>query len=485
MGKDERIEVRRTYGRVDEHDGEYIETEFTRLGSLPIPLLPGRSYWIVDDRGTARMGFRIRLDARSVAAAYLRIWAPAIAIAVLVLGGSSLATAIAVALFGLSAWSWTWWPRDAAERRRSDFDRAALGSRCDPARMTDQMHQRLADELATRASADADPRSPDDVVRFGARTVDEALRAYGLLRLTDARDPRPPGSLQLFHGIERRISAVRQLRRRASPYRDRLAADTLDLWTTLSDSVQASAGEHRAAPPGSRAVPAPAVALPGFVRQPWLWFAVLVVSTVVSGVALSGAETPRPAPRRALARPPAPELPRGMPRLVSREELAQPPMGEYIRVPCDAVQNSDSGPLREVTLCVVGPHILAVTGGNRRHDIGRVLLGHLEPLPDDPSPDWVHALRDQMLRDPRSYHVYLQRMSYGDDTHEELDHQDDGSRITGYAIRRGETANGDHTDEEWQHALAVAAGLATLAGWFVWIRLWQLRRRAATWIVTG
>jgi hypothetical protein len=57
-----------------------------------------------------------------VAATYLRIWVPGIATAVLVLWSSSLATAIAATLFGLSAWSWTWWPRDAAVRRRSDFD---------------------------------------------------------------------------------------------------------------------------------------------------------------------------------------------------------------------------------------------------------------------------------------------------------------------------------------------------------------------------
>jgi hypothetical protein len=57
-----------------------------------------------------------------VAATYLRIWVLGIAIAVLVLWNSSLATAIAATLFGLSAWSWTWWPRDAAVRRRSDFD---------------------------------------------------------------------------------------------------------------------------------------------------------------------------------------------------------------------------------------------------------------------------------------------------------------------------------------------------------------------------
>src|SRR4051812_14416771 len=197
MGWDEPIAVGRTYGRIDEHDGEYVETEFADLGWLRIPLVPRRSFWIADDRGRQRNGFLIKLQPRSVAATYLRIWAPGIATAVVILGSSSLAIAIAAALFGLSAWSWTWWPRDAALRRRSDFDLAAFGSRCDPARMTDETHRSLASQLALRAGAHADPRPPDDIVRFGPRTEDEALHAYVVLRLTDARSPGPrlPGGI--------------------------------------------------------------------------------------------------------------------------------------------------------------------------------------------------------------------------------------------------------------------------------------------------
>jgi hypothetical protein len=32
-------------------------------------------------------------------------------------------------------------------------------------------------------------------------------------------------------------------------------------------------------------------------------------------------------------------------------------------------------------------------------------------------------------------------------------------------------------------ALVVAASLATLAGWFVWFRRWQHRRRVAAWLI--
>jgi hypothetical protein len=477
MGLDELNAARRTYGRVDEHDGEYVETEFSDL--LRIPLVPVRSFWIADDRGSQRSGFRIKLQPRSVAAAYLRIWAPGIATAVLVLGSSAFATAIAAALFGLSAWSWTWWPRDAALRRRSDFDLAAFGSRCDPARMTDEMHQLLASQLALRAGAQADPRPPDDVVRFGPRTEDEALFAYGALRLTEARSARPQGSSGRFYGAGWMISrAVRRRRPRGGPYRDRLAGSAPELWAMLSDTAQASARERRAGPLRSHpAVPATALVLPSFVRKPWIWLAVLAVATVVSGFALAGAS-------RAPAPPPG-QPPRPVPRRLSRDELARRPIGDHVAVLCDHVQNSDHGTLRRVTLCVVGPHILAIAGGNRIHDDGRLLQGYVEEIPGEPGPSWASALRTQIAADPRYYDFYLRRVSYGDDTpddDEPAGRRDDASRS---AVGPGHRGDGGLTDEALIHALAVAASLATLAGWFVWIRLWQLRRRVATWIVAG
>src|ERR1041384_4562520 len=152
MGLDEPRAATWTHGRVDEHDGEYVETEFWCIARIPV--LPERSFWITRDRGRRRMGFPIQLHARSVAAAYLRIWAPGIAIAMLALWSSALVTAIAAVLFALSAWSWTWWPRDAARRRPSDFDLAAFGSRCDPALMTEPTRQFLAEQLTLRAGND-------------------------------------------------------------------------------------------------------------------------------------------------------------------------------------------------------------------------------------------------------------------------------------------------------------------------------------------
>jgi len=481
MGLDEYMVGMRTHGRIDEHDGEYVETEFTCVPGLRIPLLPARSFWIVDDQGSQRTGFPIELHPRSVAATYLRIWAPGIATAVLVLWSSPLAAVIAAALFGLSAWSWTWWPRDAAVRRRSDFDLAAFGSRCDPVRMTDAMHQRLADDLTLRAGAD--PRPPDDVVRFGARTVDEALCAYGLLRLTAARRLHPRGSPDRAHGAERMVGPlVRRLRRRGGPYRDRSAASALELWVTLSAAAQASAGDRRARPLRSYdAVPAPAVVLPSLLGKPWIWLVVLAASTIVSAVALRSYWTPPPPQQPALARPPASQLPSVAPRPCSGDDLANRPMGEYISVRCDFVQNSDQGNLYLVTFCGVGPRTLAVAGGNRRHDSGHLLQGYIDAIPTGERPSWASALRKQMSGKAHFYDFYLRRVSYGDDTPD--DTHEEGDRRNG--PRFAPHPEQHHPGDDTQEALIRAMAMATLAGWFVWLRLWQLRRRVATWIVTG
>lgn len=449
-------------------------------GRLPLPLVPVRSFWIADDRGRQRTGFPIELQLRSVAAAYLRIWAPGIATAVVVVGSSSLATAIAVALFGLSAWSWTWWPRDAALRRRSDFDLAAFGSRCDPARMTDEMHRSLANQLAQRASAHADPRPPDDVARYGPRSEDEALHAYGALRLTDARNPpqRSPGRLFESGGAGWMLSrAVRRGRPRGGPYRDRFAQSAPELWAMLSECAQASVHARRAGPLRSHAaVPAPALVLPSWVRTPWIWLAVLAVSTVVSGTALAVAS-------RALA-PPA------LPRLVTGAELARRPIGAHIAVQCDDVQNSDHGQLGSVTLCLVGSHVLAVAGGNHFHDGAGLLDGYVEEIPDEPWTSWASALRQQIAASRGGYYdFYLRRVSYGNDTPEDTAEEPGRrdlvrSRLTPPPTPRSAArAGADPTRGVVIRALTVAASLATLAGWFVWIRLWQHRRRVAAWTV--
>src|ERR1051325_870319 len=173
---------RRSYGRVHEHAGEYADTQFFHLNF--VPLLPMQSHWITQQIGEERAGFPIRLHLPSVAAAYLRIWGPVGAMAIFMASGSIPAVAASLALVAASAWSWTWRSRRGARTlQRSDFDRVALGSRCDPAWMTAAMRQSLKRELDAELARRTDPRSPEDVARFGATDAAEALLAYGLLRL--------------------------------------------------------------------------------------------------------------------------------------------------------------------------------------------------------------------------------------------------------------------------------------------------------------
>src|SRR5437764_2188422 len=164
----------RPYGRVHAHEGEHLETQFAHIDFLP--LFPIGSQWITHEAGGNRIGFPVRLSLKSLAAGYLRVWGPLVAFVLFALGGILASCVIAA----LVAWSWTWWRLPRALRRRSDFNRVAFGSRCEPKWMT--RAQRIGNEEALRKSAARrGARSPEDVARFGATDANEAVIAYGLL----------------------------------------------------------------------------------------------------------------------------------------------------------------------------------------------------------------------------------------------------------------------------------------------------------------
>jgi len=125
--------------------------------------------------------------------------------------------------------------------------------------------------------------------------------------------------------------------------------------------------------------------------------------------------------------------------------------------------------------------------GNRRHDDGRLLQGYAEAIPDGDAPSWASALRKQIGEDPHYFNVYLRRVSYGDDPPDDAEdviRWDPDPRFAVPSDYRGEQQRGgDDMGEALCRALAVAALLATLAGWFVWFRLWQHRRRVAAWLI--
>lgn len=223
---------RRSYGRVDSHGGEYADTQFFHIDFLP--LVPLASHWITNAPGGGeRFGFPIKLHLRSVIATYLRIWAPFLALLAYVVWGAP-GLPITAALVALSAWSWTWRNRRTQRARlRSDFDRVALGHRCDPARLTDDMREALATRLSAQYAQHDDPRPPDDVVRFGPRDTHEALAAYGILRVRGARNARATaGAEQMLAGLFETQPSD------GGPYRETAAIAAPDLIAQIAASAQ-------------------------------------------------------------------------------------------------------------------------------------------------------------------------------------------------------------------------------------------------------
>src|SRR5439155_24746039 len=112
----------------------------------------------------------------SVAAAYLRWYAPWIAAAVIYRAPLVVGAPVAAALALAVAWSWSWRSlRGARARKRSDWDRLAFRTRCDPARMLPEARDKLAKALEDAWKHVGRQRSPEDVGRFGAADARQAV----------------------------------------------------------------------------------------------------------------------------------------------------------------------------------------------------------------------------------------------------------------------------------------------------------------------
>lgn len=176
----------RDYGRVDAHAGEHAQTSFFHVWFAP--LFPVGSSWVTGPRPDGTNAHGIRLHAKSIAATYLRIWAPIIGVSCLSAGLGKLHVAPLIAaaiLFMLSAWSWTWRTlRGSAAIRRSDFNFVAFGTRCDPSRMFAPHRAVVKKDLDRRRAERSPKRSPNEVAQHGAADAAEAVLAYGLLRLS-------------------------------------------------------------------------------------------------------------------------------------------------------------------------------------------------------------------------------------------------------------------------------------------------------------
>jgi hypothetical protein len=338
--------------------------------------------------------------------------------------------------------------------------------------MTEAMYRSLSHQLNLRVATGIDARPPDDVIRSGARTVDEAVVTYGLLRLAAARRRRPRGYADADVAEQALRGAFHWLRPQGGPYRERPVTSGLELKAALSAATHGEAQELRAPLHDLwSAVPTTALPVPSLLRNQWLLLAALMVCTAGAGVALhTYVAPPQPAP----AAPPQATRPRA--RFVRAEELARRPLGDYVAVQCDYVQNSEQrGRLRAVTLCGVGRRILAVAGGNRHTDHPTMVLGRVEPVPDNPMrPEaWADALRKQIQIDPNYYDFYLKRD--GEDPHDDESHEADRHRDG----HQGRPSDDSGSSAAALRTLAVSSTLVSIAGWIVWFRMRQLRRRAA------
>lgn len=263
-------------GRVHLCEGEYADTQFLSFNRAP--LYPSRSFWITGELGEGkRLGFPIKLHRRSVLVAYLQTWVLALAAFGLMISTSLVLTSLSAALVALGLWSWTWSAqRGLAARRRSDFDRLALGSRCDPAWMTDEMRDGLARTLSARLAQLPSPRPPEDVARFGAVDLEEGLLAYGLLRLAAVKNPASAAAAeQVLERMRDRLPPE------GSPYRELLASGVPELGAAISAAVEAQAEATRA-----RIRAARAEARPSWLQRPWLQVAGLLLFTPAMGLVI-------------------------------------------------------------------------------------------------------------------------------------------------------------------------------------------------------
>ncbi len=377
---------RRAYGRVHAHEGEFAETQFAHIDFLP--LFPIQSYWITHDDGDQRFGFPIKLHLRSVAAAYLRVWGIGLALIAMIVSGSTAGSVAAAGLLALSIWSWTWRSMRGAARRRSDFNRVAFGARCEPSWMTRPHVAKLRASLDERWGRRDAARPPDDVARFGPNDVNEAVLAYGLLRLAaiDHREAAASADRILDSAFEPRAAED-------GPYRDAQAA-------------LPAAGIGAAVSVSARAARRPASNRPKrWFRRPWVQLVGLLLATPSALGALAIAMT----------------------HVGTRDVTAKQldsiyaPVGAHVQVHCDRIDAAGpaylhGGSVAQLAFCELGKRILPVISveGDPLPTTGTDLEGELRSihaLGERYLAPWERALHDDTVLDAASFDVFLHRDS--------------------------------------------------------------------------
>lgn len=356
---------RRAFGRIDAHGGEYAQTTFAHVYFMP--LVPLESHWVTTNQGGETYGIEIKMSGKSIAATYLRAWGPIAALIAFGSVGGWLGLAAAAPFVAAIAWAWSWRSlRGEGALRRSDFNLLAFGTRCEPTRMSREHRDHFKANLDARWRDLGVQRPPDDTAKFGARTAEEAVAAYGLLRLA---------------AIEHRDAAARAAA-------ERILDGTHDVAAAADSPYRDDA--HRAVPATNEvlahvAVAAANAARPTAPRVPWWRFtnAKGLVAGLFALVAIGGILEEGPSLLGV--------------RSVKGAELASAPTNRFVEVRCHAIE--EIGELandKRAYACSIGELILPVIGTLPATAPGTAITGKLVDL-DDNDVQWPAEIRRSPL----------------------------------------------------------------------------------------
>ncbi len=177
---------KRVFGKVDEYGGALAASTFLRIWRFP--LVPTGSVWLT--AGVDGMhAQKIRPHLRSIAAGYLRTWAPFIFWLSFAFDTVAM-YCVAAAVVAFCIWSWTWrMAHRHMMQRRNDFDLVTLGTQCPPHLLRAEDLAALLEQQKANFAKLKSERSADDVARFGSANAAELLAAYGLLRVYGTATP--------------------------------------------------------------------------------------------------------------------------------------------------------------------------------------------------------------------------------------------------------------------------------------------------------
>jgi hypothetical protein len=384
----------RPYGTVDAYGGEHAQTSFFHIWF--VPLIPTSSHWITGETADGSTGYSIDMYGKSVLAGYLRVWGPAIAVGTFAAGisGNPILLLISALAIAATVLSWTWRNvRSDATKRRSDFNLVAFGTRCEPRRMPKELQAAFKTTLDERWNQCKPDRSPNDIARHGTKDPNEAVIAYGLLRLA--------GVMRGRAGREEHADADRILDGAHStlaigegPYREGVqpTAMTGSLATVVQSMAAAYEGIQDSSPE------ARAERLVRWKRRSRKQLIGLIVASWLAvGAGALFVDALKPTRNVTLG-----EL-RGM----------HPPTGRTVRVTCDSVEgplweevDSHGDATHRLAICVLGQYALPVRLDDDQSMPAKVVEGELREISERLI--WVkEGLRKDPELDAHSLEVFV------------------------------------------------------------------------------